>query len=454
MATRFHWVFLISLFLALASLSRGQTLEVLHSFSGFPTEGAGPKAGLIQTVDGNFYGTTESGGTNGRGTVFKMTQTGTVTNLAFFSTGNGRKPTCRLVQGNNGDLYGTTFGISIGSPGPSDGGTVFKVTTNGVLTTLVSFTGTNGFNPFVGLVQGTDGGFYGATDYGGPTNLSSSFGFGTIFKVTPSGVFTMLMAFNKINGAHPVSELVQGSDGNFYGTTEFSTGTQGTIFQITPAGSLTTLHSFGGPDGTYPYGKLLLTSDGSFYGTTYHGGAHNLGTVFRRNGAGVMTTLVSFNGSNGRNPIAGLVKASDGNFYGTTEGRGTNSHGTVFKMKPDGELTTLTFFAGSNGSNPWGSLLQADDGNLYGTTYSGGASNCGTIFRIVMPAVLNSRVSGNELVLSWPTNHVGFTLQSSTNLNSSTNWIDSTSAPAVVGAQFTVTNSISNSAQFYRLKKP
>jgi uncharacterized repeat protein (TIGR03803 family) len=170
--------------------------------------------------------------------------------------------------------------------------------------------------PSAGLVQGSDGSFYGTTAYGGAS------GKGTVFQVTPAGVLTKLISFTGANGSHPVAPLVQGSDGNLYGTTAYggTNGNNGTVFQMTPAGALTTLVSFNGTNGSHPLAGLVQGSDGNFYGTTMRGGANNRGTVFLMTPAGVLTTLVSFSGANGRLPFAALVQGTNGNFYGTTDG--------------------------------------------------------------------------------------------------------------------------------------
>jgi len=188
---------------------------------------------------------------------------------------------------------------------------------------------------------------------------------------------TTLLNFNGTNGEQPYyGSLVQGADGNFYGTTdEGGALDDGTIFKMTAGGTPTTLYSFSGGDGSGPYGGLIQATDGNFYGTTYRGGANSLGTIFKITPGGTLTTLYSFtNGADGELPFAGLTQATDGNFYGTT-------FGTIFKITPGGTLTTLYSFTGE--SRPHGGLIQATDGNLYGTTQYGGANGgLGTIFKI------------------------------------------------------------------------
>ena len=324
------------------------TLTTLVSFNG--TNGSYPFAGLVQGSDGNFYGTTEYGGTNGNhGTVFQMTPAGALTTLVSFNGTNGSYPTAALVQGSDGNFYGTTQ-----SGGASGMGTVFEITSSGVLTTLVSFNNTDGSVPLAGLVQGTNGNFYGTTFQGGDLSIDGLFnnsGAGTVFEMTPAGVLTTLVVFNGYNGANPAGGLVQGTNGNLYGTTSiggnvnFNAGWGfGTVFKMTPGGALTTLVSFSLTNGYNPTAGLAQGSDGNFYGTTDGGGAGGSGAVFKMTPAGVLTTRVSFNGANGNSPQAALVQGSDGNFYGTTEYGGTNRLGTVFQVTTNGTLTTLVSF--------------------------------------------------------------------------------------------------------------
>jgi uncharacterized repeat protein (TIGR03803 family) len=237
------------------------------------------------------------------------------------------------------------------------------------------------------LVQGTDGNFYGTGTNGGSAFL------GAVFKVTPGGSMTTLASFTGANGDKPMASLVQGNDGNFYGTTELGGSTWvassnsglGTVFKITPGGVLTTLVSFTGANGQYPDGSLVLGSDGNFYGTTEFGGSSNDGTVFKMTPTGTLTTLASFNGNNGADPIAGLIQGSDGNFYGTTS-TGILGNGVIFKITPAGALTALAALNGANGDLPTGNLVQGNDGNFYGMGSDGGTSDNGTIFQLVIPS--------------------------------------------------------------------
>src|SRR2546430_2839454 len=243
------------------------TFTTLAAFALNP-DGANPYGPLVQGRDGNFYGTTVNGGTNGYynvlpgaritfGTVFRLTTNGTLTPLAAFEGRNGVNPYAGLVQGSDGSFYGTT------ANGGTNGGygTVFKIATNGTLISLVSFANTNGANPYAGLVQGSDGNFYGTTVNGGDN------GCGTVFMVTTNGMFRTLVSFARTNGANPYGGLVQGNDGNFYGTTaDESIGLGGTAFMVTTNGVLTFLYSFtGGGDGGNPHAQLGHGSDGGLF---------------------------------------------------------------------------------------------------------------------------------------------------------------------------------------------
>lgn len=316
-------------------------LTALYAFNG--TDGSEPTAGLVQGSDGNYYGTTDGGGAHLGGMVFKITPAGTLTMLYSFCSQplcpDGEWPSDALVQARDGNFYGTTY--TGGNLNPNNCisaygqgcGTVFKVTPQGALTTLYKFCSqpncVDGVMPWGGLVQATDGNFYGTTVSGGAQSEDCAYGCGTIFKITPSGTLTTLYSFDGYDGSAPSGTLVQASDGNFYGTTQ-----SGTVFKMTPSRTVTTLQSLSGP----AIAGLVLASDGNFYGTTVEGGDPNCragcGTVFQITPAGALTTLHTFEGppTDGSYPHAGLVQGRDGFFYGTTWGGGTDDDGTVFRV--------------------------------------------------------------------------------------------------------------------------
>jgi uncharacterized repeat protein (TIGR03803 family) len=366
--------------------STGRSLTNLWSFTG-GLDGGSPFAGLVQGSDGNLYGTTYGlgSGSSAYGTVFRISTNGPLTTLWSFTNGvDGANSGAGLVQGSDGNFYGTTYGSG---SGPSAYGTVFRISSSGSLTTLWSFAnGLDGANSYATLVQGHDGNFYGTT-YGSGSGPSA---YGTVFRISPGGSFTNLWSFTSgLDGANPSSGLLQGSDNNFYGTTYSGGSGYGTVFRISSSGSLTTLRSLGVSDGGYSYATLVQGSDGNFYGTTSASGfgPSSKGTVFRISPSGSFTNLWEFNGcSDGAGPYAGLVQGSDGNFYGTTSGNGSSGNGTVFRISPSGSLTALWVFTnGLDGAKSYASLVQGIDGSFYGTTSVGGASGNGTVFRISVP---------------------------------------------------------------------
>jgi uncharacterized repeat protein (TIGR03803 family) len=380
---------------AAASALPAQTFTTLVSFD--YTDGAEPLVGLVQGNDGNLYGTASIGGANHQGAFFKMTPTGTLTTLYSFCSvlengfcQDGQYPLA-LVQSSQ-NFYGTTE-----NGGANGEGTVFAITPNGTLTTLYSFCSLSGCAdgqvPLAGLVEATDGNFYGTTEFGGAN------GAGTVFKISPTGTVTVLYSFCSqagcADGSRPYAALTQATDGNLYGTT-FYGGTKGdgTVFKITPGGALTTLHSFcsesGCTDGSNPEAALVQGTDGNLYGTT-EGGAHTLGSVFEITPTGALATLHSFDGADGQYPEAALVQATDGSFYGTTVAGGAQDYGMLFKITPSGTLTTLYTFCSqsgcTDGTSPYGGLAQDTNGTLYGTTGLGGPSGtctlgCGTVFSL------------------------------------------------------------------------
>lgn len=402
---------LFLLFCAMVAVSPAQTFTPLVSFNGI--DGGDPMAPLIQGSDGNLYGTTSTGTTSGGiafgGTIFKTTRSGALITLYSFCTqsscADGSSPT-GLVQSADGSFYGTTQsgGLSTSS------GTVFNLAANGTLTTLYSFCAqakcADGAHP-ARLIHATNGSFYGTTSVGGASDL------GTVFGVTPSGILTTLYSFcaksQCSDGSEPFAGVIQARNGKFYGTTPFggsTTKSDGTVFKITSGGALTTLYRFCSQtncsDGALPIAGLVQGADGNFYGTTFSDGAHLGGTVFKITPSGVLTTLYSFCSvakcADGSGPGSELIQATDGNLYGTTyEGGITNSNcthgcGTIFKITTSGTLTTLHSFCAqahcSDGSHPSTALLQAADGNFYGSTSSGGTfynkcgHGCGMLFKL------------------------------------------------------------------------
>ncbi len=324
------------------------TLTTLFAFDA--SDGYNVSAGLVQGTDGNFYGITTQGGAYSNGTVFKITPTGTLTTLYNFcpqdGCTDGAYPYGALVQGSDGNFYGAAGG-GANYCGLDQCGVVYKITSDGTYTTVHSFDGSDGDGPNA-LVQASDGNFYGTTSAAG------AYGNGTVFKMTPAGVVTTLYSFcsqeNCADGSGPVAALVQATDGNFYGTTYGGGGSPaycsngqsgcGTVFKITPAGVYTKLHGFciSGPPCTDGHGLLaglVQAADGNFYGAASNGGGSHgdgSGTVFEITPAGALTTLHVFDYSDGYIVAAGLVQGTDGNLYGTTFQGGAYGYGTVFRV--------------------------------------------------------------------------------------------------------------------------
>jgi len=323
------WImFVVCVVTAIAA--NAQVFNTVYEFDGTNGEGD-PTASLVQGMDGSYYGTT-SEGTASVGAVFKITAAGELTTLySFCSQPNcpdGEYPYGGLVMGTDGNFYGTTLG---GGSNPCCG-TIFKITPQGVLTTLHNFAGPDGANPIEPLIQGADGGFYGTTGGGGSVNV------GILFRITSTGTFTVLHDFGDGGGAYPHGALIQARDGNFYGTTY-----EGTIFRYRSDGTVTTLYHL-----SYLKAGLLEASDGNFYGTTYQGGVgcsgYGCGTVFKVTPGGRLSTIHFFQGADGAESQAPLIQATDQNLYGMTASGGANDLGTIYRIMPGGRLTTLYSF--------------------------------------------------------------------------------------------------------------
>lgn len=323
----------------------------MHAFAATPTDGARPESALIQGKDGALYGTTAEGGAFGQGTVYRVALDGTYTTLYSFGAkpNDGAAPVAALVQGSDGDFYGTTSSgganhcVQIPQAG-GNCGTVFKVTAAGVETVLYSFgaSASDGVEPTGALVQGNDGNFYGTTVNGGAnacSNSGATHNCGTAFRVTPAGVATVLHSFGTgfmpgflpTDGIAPQGGMILASDGNFYGTTPSggqgrcgNTFGCGVVYRMTPAGTVTIAYTFSIDNVLNGYGpapQLIQGRDGNLYGTARSGGQFqctSCGTVFKLSPSGALTTLYSFGPliTNPSDPLSGVIEGSDGAFYG------------------------------------------------------------------------------------------------------------------------------------------
>ncbi|HLZ42803.1 MAG TPA: choice-of-anchor tandem repeat GloVer-containing protein [Candidatus Sulfotelmatobacter sp.] len=399
---------LIAFFFIAALVANAQTYTTLTTFNG--ANGDSPfYVSLVQGANGNFYGTTVTGGdiatscSNGQGfdcgTVFELTPGGNLTTIYTFcaqdNCADGLLPYSGLTLGRDGNFYGTT---SLGGTLFGEG-TIYKVTPTGQLTTLYSFCSqlncTDGSYPIAGVVQASNGNFYGTTLQGGAYNQ------GVVYQVSPGGTYKVLHSFcaltNCTDGSAPFAGLMQASNGALYGTTSAGGAHgAGTVFAITPSGKFQTLHSFDFTDGSGPTSVLLQTSNGAIYGTTVYGGLRNDGTVFQMTTAGALKTIYNFcvaaYCSDGANPAAGLIAGANGGLYGTTQSGGMNLRGNIFEMTPSGRLKTIYSFCSqtncADGDTPFAAVVQASDGTLYGTTYLGGdlscepPTGCGVVFSL------------------------------------------------------------------------
>ena len=410
------------------SVTTAGACTLLGEFSGTAgtRPGSHPAAGLLRHTDGNFYGTTEAGGTNDFGTVFKLTSANVYTVLRHFADTDGSQPAGTLIASGSSNLYGTTAG-----GGTSGFGTIYKITTAGTHTVLAEFTGEGGATPGAvprsGLALHTDGSLWGATSAGGPGNL------GGIFKITTGGTFSVIASCSGTDGWTPSGAPVQDVNGDLlFPLAEGGALGGGTLRRATSGNAFTTAASFGGTGGMLPAGGLVQTTggwlgvtagggnlgrglcykytgtgltilnqfatasgataegplavgnDGNFYGVGREGGASGKGTVFKITPAGVRTRLVSFTGitgsAKGERPHGPLARGTDGNFYGVTEFGGTADGGVIFKVTPTGTYTVLSEFAATGPRHPQGGLITGGNDVFCGTTADGGTSDGGTVW--------------------------------------------------------------------------
>lgn len=334
-------------------MASAQTFTTLLNFDG--TNGLYPTFGpLVQATNGSLYGTT--GRPGGYGTIYKITPGGALTTLHTFDPADRADPGAWLIQATNGDLYGATA-----QGGVNNGGTIFRITPAGAPTTLYSFCAqtycADGGDPVGGLIHAADGDLYGTTTLGG-ANLG-----GTVFKITPAGALTTFYSF--VGPGNPSSGLLQAGNGDFYGTSVAGgTNACGTIFKITPAGALTTIHNFNLGDGCNPNVALIQATNGVLYGTTIGGGptAPAFGTIFEITSA-VLTTLQGFDGTDGAY-INGLVQDTNGSIYGMASFGGPSNDGTVFKLS----LGLAPFVKTLPGYGPVGRRVQILGSDLTGAT--------------------------------------------------------------------------------------
>jgi len=364
--------------------AQAQTYTVLYNFQG-GTDGDFPYAGLVSDAAGNLYGTTTEGGPSNYGTVFKVSGTTETVLYSFKGGTDGATPQAPLIIDAGGNLYGTTV-----NGGSSSMGTVFEVKSNGAETVLHSFAGgiTDGCNPYGGLLRDKAGNLYGTTNKCGASDV------GTVFKVKPNGKETVLHSFtgDASDGSYPyLTSLLIDAKGNLYGVAQNGgTGDLGVVYKLSKSGTLTVLHSFAGgtTDGCFPLGSPAMDKKGNLYGTTYDCGSSSyMGTVWKVSKKGTESVLHSFRGgaADGQSPYASVVLDAQGNLYGDTIEGGTLNLGTVYELSKTGTLTVLHSFDGSTGEYPYGGLIRDATGNLYSTGFAGGSSGYAGVVWEVTP---------------------------------------------------------------------
>jgi uncharacterized repeat protein (TIGR03803 family) len=355
--------------------SHSQTLTVLYNFGSNSNDASFPVSeAIVQGKDGNLFSTSLSGGASQDGTVFTITPSGQLSILHSFDKADGLLPFSGLTLSTVGPLYGST-----NDGGSSNYGTVFKISPAGQLTVLHNFTdGSDGAIPWCPPIRGADGSLYGTTS-------TSSNGNGTVYKITPKGKLTTIHTFNGNDGSRSTDPLLLGNDGWWlYGTASYGGEfDDGTAFRISRSGDFHLLHNFGstGTDGRAPSG-LIQASDGNLYGVTVGTDGSN-GSVFKLTPAGKLTVLHNFTGGDGDAPESALVQATDGNLYGTTFDGGSQNCGTIFRISLQGNFAVIYNFDGTKGCNPEETpMFQHTNGLLYGTTEAGGSHGVGTFFSL------------------------------------------------------------------------
>ncbi|MEK8033808.1 choice-of-anchor tandem repeat GloVer-containing protein [Ideonella sp. DXS29W] len=347
----------------------------VYSMSEVP-DGALPQAALTLGSDGLLYSSTSGGGAQHSGTLFSVSTAGSLQVRHAFTGADGSDASARPIQGSDGNFYGITM-----QGGSQQRGTLYQMTPAGVVTTLHHF-GTvpnDGYWPRGTLVQAPDGKLYGVTMAGGKKGL------GTVFRISTTGDYEIVHTFSDVglDAGGPISGLIIGSDGNFYGMSDLRGGFGfGTIYRMSSKGKVKVLHSFDDAADGGGCAAELIEWEGWLYGTCSRGGQSYMGTVvrIRLNGKG-FKVLHSFSENEGSGPVSGLVRVGN-MFYGTTQWGGPHSRGTVYKISAKGEFTRLWAFGSfsQDGLAPYGGLVLAPDGLLYGTTQIGGANNAGSIY--------------------------------------------------------------------------
>jgi uncharacterized repeat protein (TIGR03803 family) len=380
----------------------GSGYKILYQFAG-AGDGQKPYAALVEGTDGTLYGTTKLGGPGSGGTIFKLRKDGSGYGIiryftfTYGSSTDGCCPSAPLLKASDGMLYGTTQ-----SGGTNSFGTIFRMNTDGQNYGILHHFGgfLDGRTPDV-LTEAEDGTLFGTTEMGGTNS------YGTVFKLNKDGTGYAVLhhfAYRGLDGQSPYSGVIEADDGLLYGTTQSggASGNCGTVFRLNEDGSgYTNLHNFGTicGDGSQPVSGLIQTADGTFYGTTSKGGYLNFGIIFKLDNGGTGYSIFhEFSASvDGNQPWSPVIQASDGVLYGTAYG-GIAGDGVVYKLNSDGSGYSIIHHFGldcaADGINPDAAVIEGSDGALYGTTYTGGSDYAGTVFK------LNKDGSGFTVLLS------------------------------------------------------
>ena len=373
--------FLVAIFVSLvmpfsvSTSSSAQTVTNIYSFTG-NNSSAYPFSTPAQGRDGRLYITT-SGTTSGYGSILAVSTDGKAVLFHVFDDIHGSGPLGGLMLSTDGNFYGTTaYG------GSANAGVLFRISKSGKYSVLHEFaSGADGQNPFSPPVEASDGNLYGTT-------LGSARVGSTLYKYSPSTGYSVLREFYKNQGHLIGSSPIQAIDGNLYMTANNGgTNRCGAILKLALSGDLLASYSFAcGAGGANPNGQLLQASDGNFYGTTQAGGTAGQGTVYKLDQSGTISVLYSFLGSptDGSDPDSGLAQATDGNLYGTTVAGGSATQGTLFQISTTGVYARLFEFGDTAGQYPYGGPMQDTNGLIYGTVYQGGTDNFGAVYSLDM----------------------------------------------------------------------
>jgi uncharacterized repeat protein (TIGR03803 family) len=364
----------VVMFIGAAVPAPAQTPTTLHSFQQGQTDACEPEDNIVQGRDGHMYGVGVSCGTFGTGAVYRISTTGTES-VVFNFPSTWSSCFSGLTLGSDGNFYGTCFTT------PTGNGSIFQLTPAGVFTDRHDFTGTNGdTEPVYGPIQATDGNFYGVTGF-------YPFTCGNVYKLTSAGVYTNLHTFSG-SDCGPASSLFQGSDGNLYGTLyacSINSGIgAGCVYKISTAGVFKEIFGFSSSTGQNPCTGVIQAKNGNLYGATNQAAANNFGNIYKLTTAGVHTDLHDFNnttdascGDNVGRTNVNLLQVTDGSFYGVNGIDGPSGGGSIYKLTSANVFTAFLFPSPFvDGDAPLSTLLQNTNGLVYGTTPSGGPTSC------------------------------------------------------------------------------